>query len=178
MANRWQYFSMTMTITGGAAILCIIWTSVILWGSYLGLYRLLKPYSNTCTQWRIQGGGSRGSGPPPFGPRCRLFNIGPKVGPPPFVNVQEWGVFQIFWGRMTSRGQCPRGGVLVKNLVSVPGPPPFKNPGSAPACTALIRWYHNPGADPGFFAGGGGGGAMTAVYSGRLWRQRCIARYR
>ena len=33
---------------------------------------------------------------------------------------------------MTSRGQCPRGGVLVKNLVSVPGPPPFKNPGSAP----------------------------------------------
>ena len=42
------------------------------------------------------GGGSRGSGPPPFGPRCRLFNIGPKVGPPPFVNVQEWGVFQIF----------------------------------------------------------------------------------
>ena len=30
------------------------------------------------------GGGSRGSGPrPPFGPRCRLFNIGPKVGPPP-----------------------------------------------------------------------------------------------
>ena len=34
---------------------------------------------------------------------------------------------------MTSRGQCPRGGVLVKNPVSVPGPPPpFKNPGSAP----------------------------------------------
>ena len=26
-----------------------------------------------------------------------------------------------------------KGGVLVKNLVSVPGPPPFKNPGSAPA---------------------------------------------
>ena len=61
---------------------------------------------------------------------------------------------------MTSRGQCPRGGcacecprvgcfsnflrsddvtwtmskggVLVKNPVSAPGPPPFKNPGSAP----------------------------------------------
>ena len=31
------------------------------------------------------GGVSRGSGPPPslFAPRCRLFNIGPKVGPPP-----------------------------------------------------------------------------------------------
>ena len=114
------------------------------------------------------GGGGGGPGgpdpPPPFGPRCRLFNIGPKVGPPPFVNVQEWGcfsiflrandvtrtmskgggvrlwmsksggVFQIFWGRMTSHGQCPRGGgVLVKNPVSAPGPPPpFKNPGSAP----------------------------------------------
>ena len=33
---------------------------------------------------------------------------------------------------MTSHGQCPRGGVLVKNPVSAPGPPPFKNPGSAP----------------------------------------------
>ena len=149
-------------------------------------------------QWRIQGGR-----PPPFGPRCRLFNIGPKVAPPLFllvdlrwtpvadpgcvcdrgdhpaplecgwrhtgnvqggvlVNVQEWGcfsiflraddvtrtmskgcvclwmsksggVFQISWGRMTSRGQCPRGGVLVKNPVSAPGPPPppFNNPGSA-----------------------------------------------
>ena len=31
------------------------------------------------------GGGSKGPGPHPFfGPRCRLFNIGPKVGPPPF----------------------------------------------------------------------------------------------
>ena len=30
----------------------------------------------------------------------------------------------------------PRGGVLAKNPVSAPGPPPppFKNPGSAPAC--------------------------------------------
>ena len=27
---------------------------------------------------------------------------------------------------MTSRGQCPRGGVLVKNPVSAPGPPPFQ----------------------------------------------------
>ena len=108
------------------------------------------------------GGGSRGSGPPPFGPRCRLFNIGPKVGPPPFVNVQEWGCFSIFLRandvtRTMSKGggalvnvqewgcfsnflrsddvtwrQCPRGGVLVKNPVSAPGPPPFKNPGSAP----------------------------------------------
>ena len=30
------------------------------------------------------GGGGQGVRTPPFGPRCRLFNIGPKVGPPPF----------------------------------------------------------------------------------------------
>ena len=54
--------------------------------------------SSMCTRVRrnsggsggSRGGGSRGSGPPPpFGPRCRLFNIGPKVGPPPFCE----GVF-------------------------------------------------------------------------------------
>ena len=33
------------------------------------------------------GGGPGGPDPPPFGPRCRLFNIGPKVGPPPFLLV-------------------------------------------------------------------------------------------
>ena len=83
-------------------------------------------------QWRIQGGGGgRGSGPPPFGPRCRLFNIGPKVGPPlgppPLfscrpkmdpsggsrVHVCVTGVITPppplgMW--MTSHGQCPRGG--------------------------------------------------------------------
>ena len=40
-----------------------------------------------CSQWRIQGVRT----PPPFGPRCRLFNINPKVGPPlgppPFLLV-------------------------------------------------------------------------------------------
>ena len=54
------------------------------------------------SQWRIQGGRT-----PPFGPRCRLFNIGPKVGPPlgpppPFFACRP---------KMD---------------------PPFKNPGSAP----------------------------------------------
>ena len=29
------------------------------------------------------GGGGPGGPDPPFGPRCRLFNIGPKLGPPP-----------------------------------------------------------------------------------------------
>ena len=42
--------------------------------------------------------------PPPFAPRCRLFNIGPKIGPPLFLLVD------LIWT-----------------------PPPFKNPGSAPA---------------------------------------------
>ena len=28
------------------------------------------------------GGGGSGGPDPPFGPRCKLFNIGPKVGPP------------------------------------------------------------------------------------------------
>ena len=31
--------------------------------------------------WADPGQGSRGSAPPP-GPLCRLFNIGPKIGPP------------------------------------------------------------------------------------------------
>ena len=72
------------------------------------------------------GGGPGGPDPPPpFGPRCRFFNIGPKVGPPPpFVNVQEWGCFSIFLRandvtRTMSKGggcacECPRVGVFFK----------------------------------------------------------------
>ena len=63
-------------------------------------------------------GGSRGGGPggpdppPPFGPRCRLFNIGPKVGPPPpFVNVQEWGCFSIFLRANDVTRTMSKGGV-------------------------------------------------------------------
>ena len=53
--------------------------------------------------------GGAGGPPPPFGPRCRLVNVGPKVGPPlgpppPFFACRP---------KMD--------------------PPPFKNPGSAPA---------------------------------------------
>ena len=53
------------------------------------------------------GGGSRGTGTALFGPRCRLSNIGPKVGTPdgpPFLLVNL---------RLT--------------------PPPLQNHGSAPA---------------------------------------------
>ena len=111
-------------------------------------------------QWRIQGGGGRGSGPPPFGPRCRLCNIGPKVGPPPpFFACSTKMQWRILW--MTSHGQCPRGGggacgcpragvffnflradvtrtmskgggACEKSCIRVWTPPPFKNPGSAP----------------------------------------------
>ena len=62
------------------------------------------------------------------------------------VNVQEWGCFSIFLraddvtqtmskagGGVLVNAQMSKGGVLVKNHVSAPRPPPpFKNPGSAP----------------------------------------------
>ena len=56
--------------------------------------------------WADPGGG--GGPPPPFGPRCRLFNIGTKVGPPPGPPL-----FLLVDLRWTT--------------------PLFKNPGSAPA---------------------------------------------
>ena len=62
------------------------------------------------------------------------------------MNVQEWGCFSNFLRAddITRTGQCPSkgGGVLVKNPVSAPGPPPplFKNPGSAPAGGGSGQW--------------------------------------
>ena len=86
----------------------------------------------TGPQARSQGGG--GTTPPPqlpipkdfvppfsnFAPPCSNF-VPPleyvdditramSKGGGVLVNVQEGGVFQFFGGRMTSRGQCPRGG--------------------------------------------------------------------
>ena len=62
-------------------------------------------------------GGSGGGGgldpPPPFVPRCRLFNIGPKIGPPsdpPFFACRP----------------------------NLDPPPPLKNPGSAPVKSVPI----------------------------------------
>ena len=57
-----------------------IWTEYtsedrMLWWEYLLIY-LIHSHA-----WADRGGG--GPGPPPFGPLCRLFNIGPKIGPPP-----------------------------------------------------------------------------------------------
>ena len=69
--------------------------------------------------WReSRGGGGGPGGPhPPFGPRCRLFNIGPKVGsplgPPPPLRVD------LRWT-----------------------PPPFKNPGSAPGYSSPAIMMH------------------------------------
>ena len=81
------------------------------------------------------GGGVQGvRTPPPFGPRCRLFNIGPKVGPPlgppPFLLVDlRWtpeadpgcvcdrGDHPAPLGMwMTSHGQCPRGVCVLVNV--------------------------------------------------------------
>ena len=58
------------------------------------------------------------------------------------MNVQEWGCFSNFLrSDDVTRTMSKGGGVLVKNLLSVPGPPPFKNPGSAPEvlCTECSR---------------------------------------
>ena len=99
------------------------------------------------TTGRLHSGGSRGGGvqgvrtPPPFGPRCRLFNIGPKVGPPPFVNVQEWGCFSNFLRSDDVTRTMSKGGVLVKNLVSVPGPPPPFQKSWIRACCIDIAFY-------------------------------------
>ena len=133
------------------------------------------------------GGGVQGvRTPPPFGPQCRLFNIGPRVKAPPWtcpdteslckvcvtgtdhtppplgmwmtshgqcprgggvlVNVQEWGCFSIFRRaddvtRTMSKGVCVLVNVFTpppfrKSCIRAwdgPPPPPFKNPGSAPA---------------------------------------------
>ena len=55
----------------------------------------------------VGGGGEGGPGgpAPPFGPRCRLFNMGPKIVPPPGPPF------------FACRPKMD---------------PPFKNPGSAP----------------------------------------------
>ena len=61
-------------------------------------------------QWRIQGGGGLD---PPFGPRCRLFNIGPKVGPPPLFLLVD-----LRWTPVADPGcVCDRGDHLA--------PPPW-----------------------------------------------------
>ena len=73
------------------------------------------------------GGGVQGVRSPPFGPRCRLFNIGPKVGPP--LGPPPLLFVDLRWAPvadpgcvcdlgdhpplgMTSHGQCPGGGCL------------------------------------------------------------------
>ena len=51
----------------------------------------------------VLSGGSRGGGPggpdppPPFGPQCRLFNIGPQSWIPPFCECPRVGVFFNFF---------------------------------------------------------------------------------
>ena len=61
---------------------------------------------------------------PSGGSRVCVCDRGDHPAPPPCLWMpKSGGVFQFFWGRMTSHGQCPRGGVLVKNPVSAPGRP-------------------------------------------------------
>ena len=54
-----------------------------------------------------RGAGGAAAPPPAFGQLSFLGSGGP------FLGQQQWwegGVFQFSGGRMTSRGQCPRGG--------------------------------------------------------------------
>ena len=80
------------------------------------------------------GGVQRVRAPPPFGPQCRFFNIGPKVGPPFFACRPKmdpcrpkWRIQGVcvcdrgdhpaplgMW--MTSHGQCPRGVCVLVNV--------------------------------------------------------------
>ena len=95
----------------------------------------------------FSSGGSRGGGGvqgvPLLGHNVGFLTLGPKVVPPPFVNVQEWGCFSIFLrSDDVTRAMSKGGGVLVKNPVSAPGPPPFKNPGSAPDSVWTIPTFY------------------------------------
>ena len=60
------------------------------------------------------------------------------------VNVQEWGCFSNFLrADDVTRTMSKGGGVLVKNPVSAPGPPPpSKNPGSAPVVGPIIFIFY------------------------------------
>ena len=70
------------------------------------------------------GGGPGGPDLPLLGHNVGFLTLGPKVGPPPFVNVQEWGCFSIFLmaddvTQTMSKGgggacECPRVGVFFK----------------------------------------------------------------
>ena len=117
------------------------------------------------------GGGPGGPDPPLLGHDVGFLTLGPKLDPPLLWMSKSGGVFQFFWGRMTSRGQCPRGGcacecprvgvffkfsevgwrhmdnvqgggVLVKNPVSAPGPPPFQKSWIR-ACMPGIQWAYS-----------------------------------
>ena len=112
----------------------------------------LDPSSGTRQNHHPVSGGSRGGGgpggpdPPLLGHDVGFLTLGPKLDPPPpFVNVQEWGCFSNFLrSDDVTRTMSKGGGVLVKNLVSVPGPPPpFKNPGSAPARIQICSFQIN-----------------------------------
>ena len=84
------------------------------------------------------GGGVQGvRTPPPFGPRCRLFNIGPKVGPPPFVNVQEWGCFSIFLRSDDVAWTMSKGGGACEKSCICAWTPPFQKSSGSAAVTVL-----------------------------------------
>ena len=95
------------------------------------MYTYMYVCMYVCIHRRMRRAGRGGCSPPPqllgnsvFGQR-RSFFYGSSNG------GRGGGVFQFSGGRMTSRGQCPRG-VLVKS-------PPSGNPVSAPVICVIFR---------------------------------------
>ena len=61
-----------------------LYTGYITIYSYLYIPSIYLIYLDIIITWADPGMGVQGvCPPPPFGPRCRLFNIGVKIGPPP-----------------------------------------------------------------------------------------------
>ena len=102
------------------------------------MYTYMYVCMYVCIHRRMRRAGRGGCSPPPSFWATQFLGSGG-----PFLGQQQWweggGVFQFSGGRMTSRGQCPRG-VLVKS-------PPSGNPVSAPVICVIFRAI-NPSPPP------------------------------
>ena len=76
-------------------------------------------------QWRIQGGGVQGVRTAPLlGHDVGFLTLGPKLDPPPFVNVQEWGCFSNFLrSDDVTRTMSKGGGACEKSCIRAWTPP-------------------------------------------------------
>ena len=79
------------------------------------------------------------------------------------VNVQEWGCFSIFLRADDVTRTMSKGGVLVKNPVSAPGPPPPLSKILDPPLVGVGHSGRRPRALGGFR--GGARGAPPLIYA-------------